>query len=311
MIALRPFNDRNANVIIRSSDGVDFYVHESILCLASSTFKHKLSVTTPDVLRNHQITEAEANAKFLRVLIDSTTLDCVLRFCYPGRSPEISDQSDLEKVLHAADQHEFEGVIQALEEEYIRLGEVEKKPLRAYAMARRYEWKKLTKLAVRASLYFTLDELLVQSASQSTQVALRSMSPLDHQMFLQFHALCRSSCAKIYKNFHELDLWKDVMAAQPQRPHKCHGRADMAHFPNWLVFRMVCIGEDVEKGALRRDSVGLYRKRAPNTRFGTGCNACEDPRYLLPLADAFLMLDARIRDKVAVCIDQVEELICF
>ena len=107
-IASPPFDEVSANVIIRSSDNVDFYVMKYILSLASPFFKamFSLSQQSPE----EPATSTTANVKgreTVPVTEDSKTIDTLLRLCYPQDDGLSFDLPLTEKVLGAALKYEM------------------------------------------------------------------------------------------------------------------------------------------------------------------------------------------------------------
>jgi hypothetical protein len=97
-VAKAPFNDTTADIIIRSKDGVNFYVHSLVLSLASPFFKTMF--TLPQATCNE-------TTPTIDVTEDSRTLDRLLRFCYPIDSPSICGLADTADVLEAAIKYEM------------------------------------------------------------------------------------------------------------------------------------------------------------------------------------------------------------
>ena len=76
-IAKAPFDhveDSTADLILHTSDNVDFYVHRQLLSLASSVFKDMFKVGTHTQPQELAIVEIEE---------PSSTIDSLLRICYP------------------------------------------------------------------------------------------------------------------------------------------------------------------------------------------------------------------------------------
>ncbi|PSR70425.1 hypothetical protein PHLCEN_2v13676 [Hermanssonia centrifuga] len=87
-IAPAPFDIVAADVILRTSDNVDFYVYSVVLLLASLFFEAMFS--------------SQAQRPVIHVPEDSRTLEDLLRFCYPVEDPVINDLLQVDLVLEAA-----------------------------------------------------------------------------------------------------------------------------------------------------------------------------------------------------------------
>ncbi|TFY60660.1 hypothetical protein EVJ58_g4999 [Rhodofomes roseus] len=113
--ASSPFNDSDGDLILRSSDGVDFRVFGVILRLASPFFASMLEVGRAshaaadvshpggDVVRD--------GCPVVPVQEDSNTLDLLLRIVYPVKDPVLDDLARLQSVVAAALKYDMEEAI--------------------------------------------------------------------------------------------------------------------------------------------------------------------------------------------------------
>ncbi|KAF7795122.1 hypothetical protein EIP86_006269 [Pleurotus ostreatoroseus] len=106
-----PFNDPNADVVFRTSDGIDFHVYKIILTLASPFFRDMFSLTQPPV--NHNTKTADA-ADPIVVSEKSDVMDSLFRLCYPVDDPLIFELDFLEHVLAAAMKYQLLEAIKLL-----------------------------------------------------------------------------------------------------------------------------------------------------------------------------------------------------
>jgi hypothetical protein len=88
---LEPFHVPDANIVIRSSDLVNFRVHNSVLAMASPIFKDTLSLPQPS---DGEIVDG---LPMIRISEDSELLNCLVSILYPV--PTVIPNS-YEKVLH-------------------------------------------------------------------------------------------------------------------------------------------------------------------------------------------------------------------
>ena len=88
---LEPFRVPDANIVIRSSDLVDFRVHKSVLAMASPIFRDTLSLPQPSD------SEIVDGLPMIRISEDSELLNCLFSILYPV--PTVIPKS-YEKVLH-------------------------------------------------------------------------------------------------------------------------------------------------------------------------------------------------------------------
>ncbi|KAJ8507929.1 hypothetical protein ONZ45_g9739 [Pleurotus djamor] len=163
-VASSPFNNSKADVIIRSSDGVDFRAFKDILSLASPVFEGLF-----DIPQSPSDTTTE-DVPIVPFDEDSTLLDPMLRYCYPGSVPVISKLEDYDAVLTVLMKYE----------------EIKNAPMKMWILACRYEWPLVAKASARSSLEFTVDELLGQAADIQLD-----LSATDYDELLQYHRRCR------------------------------------------------------------------------------------------------------------------------
>ena len=99
-IAQTPFDDMAADVILRSHDGVDFYVYRTVLAIASPFFKDMFSL--PQTIQAREQTVRQPAPAVVDFSEDSQTLDRLLRLCYPIIDPVIKELTEVEDALEAA-----------------------------------------------------------------------------------------------------------------------------------------------------------------------------------------------------------------
>ena len=154
-----PFNDTDADIILRSSDRVDFIVYKVILSKASPVFKTMFSLPQPTTTdtppdSNHPIVELAENSKVLVAF---------LSIVYPPTpmSPEPLSLDDLIAALDMARKYDIATMSDRLLIDFGGLKTLQKKPLEAFCAAYSRELAKAAKIAARASLKhrLTLDAI--------------------------------------------------------------------------------------------------------------------------------------------------------
>lgn len=101
--AAAPFDHAKADIILRSSDNIDFRVFKLFLSLASSFFESLFELPQPTETSEDQ--EIKDGLAVVRVPENSKTLDLLLRFCYPctlAEDPKLEVLKDVVDVLEAA-----------------------------------------------------------------------------------------------------------------------------------------------------------------------------------------------------------------
>ncbi|KAI6013539.1 hypothetical protein EDC04DRAFT_691404 [Pisolithus marmoratus] len=132
-----PFNHAKADVILRSSDNVDFRPSEGKL----------------------KDTETRDGLPVLPISEDSRTLDALLRFCYPcslTEIPPLNHFKDVIKVLEAAQKYSLDAVENTIRKALFNPAILEANPLRCFAIARQAHMREETILSAKYSLRTSL-----------------------------------------------------------------------------------------------------------------------------------------------------------
>jgi len=147
-VAEPPFDSSpRADLILRSTDGMDFYIMKAFLIFDSPVFqniflKSKLSSTrqTQDGLGLVQLDE------------DSKVIRHILLFCYPGVPPELESLDEIVAVLRVAENYEMEVLGKQVREILVASPFMKKDPLRVFSLALRYGWETVGIIAARNTL---------------------------------------------------------------------------------------------------------------------------------------------------------------
>ncbi|KAH9913555.1 uncharacterized protein BXZ73DRAFT_81884 [Epithele typhae] len=98
-----PFDDPSTDIVLRSSDDVEFHVHRLILSLASVVFTDILSLPQ-DPQSKHVDGKPTVD-----LLEDGNTLRHLLLYCYPTPKPRLEHPNEIIPVLKAAFKYEMHG----------------------------------------------------------------------------------------------------------------------------------------------------------------------------------------------------------
>lgn len=131
-----PFNDSAADVILRTSDLVDFSVNRFTLSLASPIFRDMFEFGRPT-----DDSGIHPTRPIIQVSESSTTLERLLRLCYPVHEPVMSEVSHVADVLAAATKYDMEFLIPRLLNFLRKM--VDSQPLGVYALACQYRNEEL------------------------------------------------------------------------------------------------------------------------------------------------------------------------
>lgn len=146
-VAKAPFDRESADVILCTSDQVHFYLHAPVLSLASTVLEGMFTIPQPSNPEESS-SSISSSRPVIDVTEDSTTMDCLLRYCYPVVDPDITDLNTLDLVLTAAYKYDIEVAITMA----IRLLHtlVSTSPLFVYAISCNHDLENLARKAADA-----------------------------------------------------------------------------------------------------------------------------------------------------------------
>lgn len=185
-----PFNKQNADVILRSSDLMDFRVHKAILAEAFITFENMFALPQREAVSGAGSESDSCSGPFkdglpiVEMEEDNQTLDILLRMCYPMRHPEIRDVDSLRLVLKAALRYAGGatdgGIVDIVKDRMHSIAE--EKPLNIYALALRFDLMDEARFAARCSLAIPLQGLYAPE--------LEDITGGEYYRLLQYHKAC-------------------------------------------------------------------------------------------------------------------------
>ena len=186
--AKAPFDHAAADIILRSSDGVDSCVLKLSLSLASSFFETLFNLPNPNL---PQSPEANKDQEFrdhlpvIPVTEDSKTLDLLLRFCYPctlADDPKIDVFNNALGILEASRKYCLDLIEEKAYQAIMRPEFLKMEPLRCFAIMHRGRLREETQLAAKS----TLTQPLIPSWCQEIEL-LPTTDPLS---LLTYHKEC-------------------------------------------------------------------------------------------------------------------------
>jgi hypothetical protein len=145
-----PFNDPEADIIIRTSDSVEFRVYSVLLRISSPFFKSMLSLPQPPPSPDNGGSH-DGNTPIIPVTESSLIIEPMLRFCYPFGDPKITRFSDIVGIVDAMRKYELVQLERAVE---LLHGEevLAEKPFQVFAIACRLKLEE----HVRKAAFYTL-----------------------------------------------------------------------------------------------------------------------------------------------------------
>lgn len=186
------FTSPNADIILRTSDGVDFHLHKLVLGLASDFFGGMFGLPQP------AIDAVDAPSKpIIPVEETSTVMDCLLRMFYPGvTAPKLEDVSSVGPVLLAALKYEMKEPVTRLR---VKLSTFED-PLRVFAFACRC-----------SELEHEARQVAVEWCEQSTALITDYVEELDNIPAGSYFRLLH-----FYTMYHAGSIPEDYLLCSPQ-----------------------------------------------------------------------------------------------
>ncbi|KAI0738446.1 hypothetical protein C8Q80DRAFT_244381 [Daedaleopsis nitida] len=146
-----PFDKSIADVILRTSDHVDFHVFTQVLIAASPFFEGLFEVPQPSPDQE----QLKYGKPIIEVSEDSVALETLLRICYPINKPAGFSIEQIELALRAAMKYDMELPTTVL------TGDLENvakdRPMAVWAVACRLQLEDLARVAAKALSPSTLD----------------------------------------------------------------------------------------------------------------------------------------------------------
>ncbi|EIM83866.1 uncharacterized protein STEHIDRAFT_159481 [Stereum hirsutum FP-91666 SS1] len=178
-----PFDDRDADVILRSCDLVDFRVFKLVLSLASPVFKSMF--TLPQSLSSSQSTVADDDdhrdgIPIVRLSEDARTLEDVLRSFYPVSVPCVDSMEGIARVLAVAEKYEIDTFRRRARE--MLLNRVDEDPVSAYTIAVRFQIEAI--VAKAAIAFLTIHHTTIMKCSSPL---LSLITAEQFRRLLSFH----------------------------------------------------------------------------------------------------------------------------
>ncbi|KAA1476992.1 hypothetical protein DENSPDRAFT_747019, partial [Dentipellis sp. KUC8613] len=171
-----PFHAEKAgvDVILRSSDKVDFYTHKIVLSLASPFFETMFLIPQPAGA------STPSSIPIVDVPENSHTLGLLLRCCYPLRPPTLATLPDVRCVLQAALKYEMDAARSVAETGLKDV--VDEDPVGVFAIGCRCNRQDVCEVAAR--------RLLAYSSQSFESEELRSLSAYHYNRLTQWHTRC-------------------------------------------------------------------------------------------------------------------------
>ncbi|KAI6149551.1 hypothetical protein BKA82DRAFT_128992, partial [Pisolithus tinctorius] len=177
-----PFDRVDADVILLSSDNVEFWVFKVILSLSSPNFENMFW------LGSSQKSHSETSLPTFEVSESSTTLDTLLRLIYPTTTPTLHSYDDAKDFLRAVAKYNISDDALPRAKELIAAQYLEEHFLSIYALSCRYGWKDLAQRAAMESLRLDVLDRNVPYVEE-----MEEMTAATYRRLLSYHRACAAA----------------------------------------------------------------------------------------------------------------------
>ncbi|KZS86724.1 hypothetical protein SISNIDRAFT_420603, partial [Sistotremastrum niveocremeum HHB9708] len=128
----------NGDLILQSSDNVEFRVHLAVMSLVAPLFRNDNMISLEGYTRVIYDDVEGTNVKGIVLCeLPATVLGNILRSIYPGERPHFDSLNEIVTVLFAADKYDFKSVVRDLEILLVSSTYVSTEPLRLYSLSRK------------------------------------------------------------------------------------------------------------------------------------------------------------------------------
>ncbi|KAG2051069.1 hypothetical protein BDR06DRAFT_612615 [Suillus hirtellus] len=209
--ASSPFDHPKADIILRSSDRVDFRVFKLFLALASPLFETMFELPQPAAVGTSD--DTKDGLPVIPMQENSKILDTFLRFCYPStlaEDPSLDNLIDIKAIIGVAKKYSLDLIERRVCQALANPKVLEAEPLRCFAIARN---ARLTDETIIAAKY-TLRQPLIPTWFPEIEMITAS----DLLALLTYHNKCSVAAASLLANL-------DWMTKYYSNPSSC----------NWLL----------------------------------------------------------------------------
>ncbi|KAI6149631.1 hypothetical protein BKA82DRAFT_920807 [Pisolithus tinctorius] len=190
-----PFDHEKADVILRSSDNVDFRVFKLFLSLASPFFETLFDLPQPSEEMSTDV-EIKDGLPVVPVSEDSKTLDPLLRFCYPctlADDPALEDFRGVINVLEAAKKYSLDAIERTVCKSLFNPKILETNSLRCFSIACRARLQDECILAAK----YTLGEPLIPMWFEEIEL----ITSTELLALLTYHRKCGAAVQALKSDF--------------------------------------------------------------------------------------------------------------
>ncbi|KAG1734074.1 uncharacterized protein EDB91DRAFT_1251125 [Suillus paluster] len=203
--AQAPFDGHDCDLILCSTNGVNFHVFKLILWLMTTraVFKHKFT------LPQSEFQEDVSSVPVIHVAESSTTLRSLLLLCYPAATPTFDNLDDAKAVLEAAKNYDMQAALnragdliiaQFLSDHFLDL----------YALSCQFGWEHHAQTAATRAL-----EIKDLGRPSNGFNGMRDITALDYHRLLVYHYECGlaaqevgDSLSWLGPSYRDMQMWR-------------------------------------------------------------------------------------------------------
>jgi hypothetical protein len=217
-----PFHDimPGLTVVLRSSDSVDFFVFKSVLAKVSVVFRDMFDLpnAAPEVSSPLESDNQRHGLPVIQVTETSSTLNIILRLCYPVENPDLSNLDDIRLFLEARRKYMIEAFDQTIKDAIFQI--TESQPFAVYALASRYALEDVANDAAKQMLCFSMADVLLDES------ALKDITGEQYLRLTQY----RRDCVRRATNEPQIMWFNSLSSAHPPTPITSSSCRTQFHF---------------------------------------------------------------------------------
>jgi hypothetical protein len=187
-----PFDDPEADVIIRSFDNIDFYVFKTLLSFSSSVFKDMFHVAQgkpgDDELNDGlQVIHTDDSAETWRIFF---------RFVYPcctAGPPMLKSLDEFSRVWEFSRKYGITGAEKMIAAELIAPRFLEMNPMRVFALACQHGLELEARVAAKQTLHLPI-------LGRPHVAELENMTASNHHRLQEYHLRCGAVASKVARD---------------------------------------------------------------------------------------------------------------
>jgi hypothetical protein len=216
-----PFDDPEADLILRSSDNIDFYVFKSLLSYSSSVFKDMFCVAQGKPGDD----ELEDGLQVILTDDRAETWKILLRFMYPSwvtSTPALSSLDEFSTALECSRKYGVAGAEKTITADLIAPCYLKKEPMRVFALACQFGLDAEMRVAAKHTLR-------IPFLGRPYFVELENMTAATYHQLQEYHLGCGKAAKEVAKNIDWIDSSRFVWFSKHDVCGKKGGFVEIRH----------------------------------------------------------------------------------